>query len=103
MAAEAKVALPRRLRSNGLAMFRVAPAASVALFFWGPALRRGAEILRVALRWTSQHTGLPVMLVAAIVMVVSVRVLRRSARWAIEVVAVLLVLAYMTRLGWIAW
>lgn len=59
--------------------------------------------LAAALRWGSQHSGLPVILVAAIALVVSWRVFKRSLRFVIEVVIAVAVLLVATRLGWIAW
>jgi hypothetical protein len=59
--------------------------------------------MRAALGWASQHTGLPVILVAAISVVVSWRIFKRTVRFAVEVVAVVALLLLATRLGWIAW
>jgi hypothetical protein len=59
--------------------------------------------MRASLGWASQHTGLPVILVAAIAVVVSWRVFKRSVRFAVEVVAVVALLLVATRLGWITW
>jgi glucan phosphoethanolaminetransferase (alkaline phosphatase superfamily) len=59
--------------------------------------------MRTALRWGSEHTGLPIILVAAIAMVVSWRAFKRSLRFVIEVVVAVALLAVATRLGWITW
>jgi hypothetical protein len=59
--------------------------------------------LRQALRWGSQHTGLPVILVAAIAMVVSWRAFKRSVRFVLEVAVAVAFLAIATRFGWIRW
>jgi len=59
--------------------------------------------MRTALGWASQHTGLPVILVAAIAVVVSWRIFKRTVRFAVEVVAVVALLLVATRLGWITW
>jgi len=59
--------------------------------------------VRLALRWGSQHTGLPVILVAAVAIVVSWRALRRSVRFVVEVVVAVALLAFATRFGWIRW
>jgi hypothetical protein len=66
----------------------------------GPAT---AASLRILVRWASHHTGLPVVLVAAIGLVLSWRIIRRTMRLAVEVVIALLVLAAATRLGWLTW
>jgi hypothetical protein len=70
------------------------------LLAWPPA---GAEAMRAALRWASQHTGLPTIVVAAIAVVVSWRLFKRSARLAVEVVVAVALLLVATRLGWIVW
>jgi hypothetical protein len=59
--------------------------------------------LRAWLRWAAHHSGLPVILIAAIVLVLSWRVFRRAARFAVEVTVVLVLLACATRIGWITW
>jgi hypothetical protein len=59
--------------------------------------------LREGLHWLANHSGLPVMLVAAIAIVVSWRVFKKVARLAIEVAVVLVLLAIATKLGWISW
>ncbi len=59
--------------------------------------------LRAALRWGSAHSGLPVVLVAALAIVVSLRLVKRAARLAVEVVVATVLLLMATRLGWITW
>jgi hypothetical protein len=59
--------------------------------------------LRAALRWGAQHSGLPVVVVAAIALVVSWHAFRRALRLAVEVVLAVAALLVATRLGWIAW
>jgi hypothetical protein len=59
--------------------------------------------LRAALRWGSEHTGLPVIVVAAIALVVSWRIFRRSLRFAVEVTIAVALLLVATRIGWIRW
>jgi hypothetical protein len=59
--------------------------------------------LRAALRWGSGHTGLPVILVAAITVVVSFRLFRRTLRFVVEVVLCVALLAIATKIGWIRW
>ncbi len=70
------------------------------LVSWGPPLGQGA---RAALRWGAHHTGLPVVLFAAIVLVASWHLFRRSLRFAVEVALAVAALLVATRLGWIAW
>ena len=59
--------------------------------------------LGAALRWGSLHTGLPVILVAAIALVVSWRIFRRSVRFAVEVTIAVALLLVATHIGWIHW
>jgi hypothetical protein len=59
--------------------------------------------LRDALRWGAHHTGLPVVLFAAIALVASWHVFRRTLRFAVQVVIAVAALLLATRLGWIAW
>lgn len=59
--------------------------------------------IRLALAWASRHSGLPVIVVAAIAVVVSWRIFKRTMRFTVEVVAVVVLLLLATRLGWIAW
>jgi hypothetical protein len=58
---------------------------------------------KVALRWLSAHTGLPALLLAAVLVCVGYRLLKRTTRFALEVAAVALVLAFASELGWIRW
>jgi len=62
----------------------------------GPAVRAG-------LHWASHHTGLPVVVVAAVAVVLSWRAFRRMARFTVEVTLVLVLLLTATHLGWITW
>jgi hypothetical protein len=58
---------------------------------------------RDALYWASSHTGLPVVLVAAIALVLSWRMFKRSLRFAVEVALVSAVLLVATELGLLRW
>lgn len=66
--------------------------------------RAGCE---AALRWLSVHTGIPALIVAAALIAVGYRVLKRSFRLAIEVAAIALALALAlavaSELGWLRW
>jgi hypothetical protein len=70
------------------------------LVAWVPGLGHG---LQAALRWGAQHTGLPVVLFAAIVLVASWHAFRRTLRFAVEVALAVVALLAATRLGWISW
>jgi hypothetical protein len=61
------------------------------------------EVCRHALRAASRHTGVPAILIAAIALVVSRRVVRLAVRFAIEVAVVALALVAATMLGWVSW
>jgi hypothetical protein len=58
---------------------------------------------RFALRWLSLHTGLPALVVAAVIVVVGYRILKKSARFAVEVALVAALLVAATNAGWIRW
>jgi hypothetical protein len=58
---------------------------------------------RLAVRWLSLHTGVPTLLVAAVLVVVGYRVLKKSARFAVEVALVAALLVAATSAGWIHW
>ncbi len=58
---------------------------------------------QAAVRWLSVHTGVPVIVVAGILIAVGYRVLKRTSRFAVEVVAVTLALAVASELGWLHW
>ncbi len=55
--------------------------------------------IRQALLWASHHTGIPAIVVAAVVIVVLYRIAKRSVRFALEVSIVLAALALLTKLG----
>ncbi len=60
-------------------------------------------VLGDALKYLVSHTGLPVMVVAGALIVLSLRVVRRAAAVFVEVGLAVVALAVATRLGWISW
>jgi hypothetical protein len=64
-----------------------------------PALTAGRSVLR----WAAAHSGLPVVVVAALSLVLAVRVARRTWHIALELAFALGILLLATRLGWIRW
>jgi hypothetical protein len=54
-------------------------------------------------RWLSVHTGLPALVVAAVLLAVGYRILKRSFRLLVEVALVAAALAAASGLGWIRW
>jgi hypothetical protein len=71
---------------------------------WLPKLGPAAEgSVRAVVRWGAHHSGLPVILVGALTLVLSWRVIKRSFRLALEVVIALALLVVATRLGWLTW
>jgi hypothetical protein len=58
---------------------------------------------RFAVRWLSLHTGLPALLVGAVLVVVGYRILKKTARFAVEVALVAALLVAATSAGWIQW
>jgi hypothetical protein len=85
---------PRTVAGNTLAqMARWVPRI-------GPAV---SGSIRALLRWGAHHTGLPVVLVAAITLVLSWRILKRTLRLVVEVAIALALLVVATRMGWLTW
>jgi hypothetical protein len=58
---------------------------------------------RLTLRWLSLHTGLPALIVASVAVVVGYRILKKTARLALEVALVAALLFAATSAGWIRW
>jgi hypothetical protein len=67
---------------------------------WVPSLTGG---VRSALREVAHHTGLPIVLVAAVALVLSWRMLRRTLPMLIEVAFAVALLLVATRFGWLNW
>jgi len=59
--------------------------------------------LKAIVRWLSLHTGVPALFVAAVLVALGYRVLKRTARFLVEVAAVALALAAASELGWLRW
>jgi hypothetical protein len=59
--------------------------------------------LRAALHWASDHTGLPVVLVAAMALVASARLFKQTLRFTIEVALAAALLLVATKLGLLHW
>ena len=71
----------------------------LAAWSWSSALAGGKSVIR----YLAVHTGVPALLVAAVLVCVGYRLLKRSARFAVEVAAVALALVAASELGWIRW
>jgi hypothetical protein len=76
---------------------RLGPHGALA---WLPS---GVAGVRLGLRWAAHHTGLPLIVVAAIALVLSWRLFKRGARFAVEVAFAVGLLAAATRFGWVTW
>ena len=70
------------------------------LVVWGAALEREAQGL---VRWGVKHTGLPAVVLAAVLLVASFRIVRHAARFAMQVAFVAALLAAATQAGWLRW
>lgn len=70
---------------------------------WSTIAASAAASAHFAVRWLSHHTGLPALLVAAVLVVVGYRILKKSARFAVEVALVAALLVAATSAGWIHW
>jgi hypothetical protein len=89
----------------------VLAAASVATPAWIQALLTAPlasahEVLtavRGALHLIADKTGVPIVVVTAVVLVAAFRLARRSGRFVLEVALVLMLLVVATKLGFIVW
>ncbi len=68
-----------------------------------PAGRTLGAALRHGLRWAAEHTGLPIVLVAAVALVVAFRVAKRMAHFAVELTVAVALVLIASKLGWIRW
>jgi hypothetical protein len=55
--------------------------------------------VRQGLSWLSRHTGIPAIVIAAILVVVAYRVAKRSLKFVLQVSVVLIALATLAHLG----
>jgi hypothetical protein len=62
-----------------------------------------ANAARFAVRWLSVHTGVPALVVAAVLVVIGYKIIKKSARFAVEVALVAVLLVMATSAGWIRW
>lgn len=58
---------------------------------------------KTVVRFLSMHSGIPALVVAAVLVVVGFRLLKKSARFFAEVAFVAIALFAATQLGWIRW
>jgi hypothetical protein len=91
------LAFPARSWPDGEA---VRPAIASFAF---PGLKPLVGMVAVGLRWLSVHTGLPALVVAAILIVVGWRILKKTARLLVEVAVLSAALAAASELGWLRW
>jgi len=82
-----------------------APAApSLGIVGWiVVAYHAASAAIEASLHAVSQHTGIPIVLVAAAAIVISYHFARRAARLALQVGIVAAALFAATKLGWIHW
>ena len=75
------------------------PSWALGLWKWGS----DPSTWKAVVRLLSQHSGVPALVVAALLVVVGWRVLKKSARFVAEVALVTAALFAATQLGWIRW
>ena len=66
-------------------------------------LAAALAVARHAVRFLALHTGLPALVVAAVLVVVGYRILKKSARFVAQIAVISLVLLAASELGWIRW
>jgi hypothetical protein len=59
------------------------------------------ERARHGLHWLGRHTGIPIILLAAAILVLSYRVFKKTVRLVIEVAVVAVLLLVATHFGWL--
>ena len=77
--------------------------ANPLLFWLLQAIRGGTASLLKVLQVVSHHTGVPVVVVAAAALVISLRMARRAARLGFEMAIALGLILAATKVGWIHW
>jgi hypothetical protein len=75
------------------------PAHLFRLWRWGS----DPATWKMVVRFLSQHSGIPALVVAALLVVVGFRLLKKSVRFFAEVAVVTAALFAATQLGWIRW
>lgn len=75
----------------------------ISLPFALPSFAVVSGMAKMAVRWLSTHSGLPALVVAAILIVVGYRILKKTARFAVEVALVAAFLLAATSAGWLRW
>jgi hypothetical protein len=58
---------------------------------------------RLLVRWLSLHTGVPALIVAAILICVGCRLLKRTVRLLVEIAILTVLLTIAVELGWLRW
>lgn len=59
--------------------------------------------MRTGIRWLATHTGVPAIIVAAVLVAIGYRVVKRTVRFAIEAAVVVALFVVASRLGWLVW
>ncbi len=79
--------------------------ATIARLVWLSAIpwKSMEDAVRLGVRWLSLHTGVPALVVAALLVVIGCRILKKSARFLLEVALVAAFLVAATRAGWLRW
>ncbi len=67
------------------------------------AYHAGVAWVTAGLHAVARHTGIPVIIVAAVALVLSYRLARRGGRLALELGLALVLVLAATRLGWVRW
>ncbi|MCL2779744.1 MAG: hypothetical protein FWD73_17265 [Polyangiaceae bacterium] len=66
---------------------------------WAAVVRSSKWVVR----WVSVHTGLPALIVTALLVVLGLRLAKKTTRFVAQVAVVTLALVAATSLGWIRW
>jgi hypothetical protein len=60
-----------------------------------------AGFLKAGVQYSSAHTGVPAVVVAAAMLVLSWRLFKRALRFAVELAAAIALVLFATQMGWI--
>jgi hypothetical protein len=70
---------------------------------WQPWIGALSGGMRGAILWASEHTGLPTVVIAAVALVGSWHVFKRTLRFVIEVALTATLLLVLAKLGFLRW
>ncbi|CAN5326151.1 hypothetical protein BH09MYX1_BH09MYX1_41390 [soil metagenome] len=77
------------------------PSPDKAFSFGSNELAASFSAFRMAVRYSSDHSGVPAVVVASVALVASWRMFKRTLRFAVELAIAMTVVITATELGWL--